>query len=182
MREQSILAVSEGQDIPVEQDIPDEQDLPVEQKFPAVEVHEFKNLADDAYSFSYRLDNGEYKKESGRFYEVEDRRVLRITGEYSYTGDDGQLYKVSYTSDENGFRASGDHLPISIESLSFESVDRGRSSKTTIEAEAKPKLKIVDGNAITDVSTEKSGVDDDIDSVTESIKDEDILPTIEPEN
>lgn len=154
----------------------EDQDLPPEQKFPAVEVHEFKNLADDAYSFSYRLDNGEYKKESGRFYDVGDRRVLRITGEYSYTGDDGRLYKVSYTSDENGFRASGDHLPISIESISFESVDQRRSSKPTIEA--KKKLKVIEGNAITNVSTENNDADDLL-TVTESISDEGILPIIE---
>lgn len=33
------------------------------------------------------------------------------SGGYSYTGDDGQVYSVTYTADENGFRATGAHLP-----------------------------------------------------------------------
>jgi hypothetical protein len=32
-------------------------------------------------------------------------------GKYSYTGDDGVVYTVTYIADENGFRAEGDHLP-----------------------------------------------------------------------
>lgn len=32
-------------------------------------------------------------------------------GAYSYTGDDGQVYTVTYTADENGFHAQGAHLP-----------------------------------------------------------------------
>jgi hypothetical protein len=34
-----------------------------------------------------------------------------VTGSYSYTGDDGQVYTVTYKADANGFQPSGDHLP-----------------------------------------------------------------------
>ncbi|KOB72938.1 Cuticular protein PxutCPR18 [Operophtera brumata] len=34
-------------------------------------------------------------------------------GAFSYTGDDGQVYTVTYTADENGFHAQGAHLPTS---------------------------------------------------------------------
>lgn len=34
-----------------------------------------------------------------------------IQGGYSYTGDDGKVYTVTYTADENGYRPTGDHLP-----------------------------------------------------------------------
>lgn len=34
-----------------------------------------------------------------------------IQGSYSYTGPDGVIYTVNYIADENGFRASGDHIP-----------------------------------------------------------------------
>ncbi|GBP81086.1 Endocuticle structural glycoprotein SgAbd-2 [Eumeta japonica] len=35
-----------------------------------------------------------------------------VEGSYSYVGDDGQTYTVHYVADGNGFRASGDHLPV----------------------------------------------------------------------
>lgn len=36
---------------------------------------------------------------------------LQVTGSFSYIGDDGQTYSVSYTADENGYHAEGAHLP-----------------------------------------------------------------------
>lgn len=34
-----------------------------------------------------------------------------VQGAYSYTAPDGVLYTITYTADENGFVARGDHLP-----------------------------------------------------------------------
>lgn len=85
-----------------------------EEEKPAValiQYSEFKSLPDHAYQYSYQLDNGQYKSESGTFHKVGDQTVLRVEGRYSYIGDDEVMYEVRYTSDENGFRASGDHLP-----------------------------------------------------------------------
>ncbi|CAH1640103.1 unnamed protein product [Spodoptera littoralis] len=36
---------------------------------------------------------------------------LAVSGSYSYVGDDGQTYTVTYIADENGYRAEGAHLP-----------------------------------------------------------------------
>ncbi|XP_026738219.1 cuticle protein 2-like, partial [Trichoplusia ni] len=36
---------------------------------------------------------------------------LQVSGSYSYIGDDGVTYTVTYTADENGYRAEGAHLP-----------------------------------------------------------------------
>lgn len=35
----------------------------------------------------------------------------RAQGGYSYMGDDGKVYTVTYTADENGFHAQGAHIP-----------------------------------------------------------------------
>jgi hypothetical protein len=40
-----------------------------------------------------------------------DQEFNVIQGSYSYTGPDGVTYTVNYIADENGFRASGDHIP-----------------------------------------------------------------------
>ncbi len=34
-----------------------------------------------------------------------------MQGSFSYVGDDGQTYSVTYTADENGFVPAGAHLP-----------------------------------------------------------------------
>lgn len=36
---------------------------------------------------------------------------MQAQGGFSYTGDDGQVYSVSYTADEGGYQPKGDHLP-----------------------------------------------------------------------
>lgn len=39
------------------------------------------------------------------------QKLLVVKGRYSYTGPDGEQYQVIYVSDDNGYRAEGDHLP-----------------------------------------------------------------------
>ena len=38
-----------------------------------------------------------------------------VTGSYSFTDADGKEYTISYVADENGYRATGDHLPVAPE-------------------------------------------------------------------
>lgn len=79
----------------------------------AVEVvnSEFSTWPDGGYSYSYELSDGSYKDEYAYLKQVGDQSILVVSGSYGYTGDDGKIYRVRYTSDENGFHASGDHLP-----------------------------------------------------------------------
>ncbi|GBP79352.1 Cuticle protein 3 [Eumeta japonica] len=62
---------------------------------------------DHGYQFGYETENGIKVQETG----VKQGKSVKAQGGYSYTGDDGQVYTVTYTADENGFHAQGAHLP-----------------------------------------------------------------------
>ncbi|XP_034246123.1 endocuticle structural glycoprotein SgAbd-8-like [Thrips palmi] len=63
------------------------------------------------YKLSYATENGIQVSEQGSLVNSAEGPAVAAQGSYSYTGDDGQVYSVSYVADENGFRAAGDHLP-----------------------------------------------------------------------
>ncbi|CAH2984374.1 unnamed protein product [Chilo suppressalis] len=58
------------------------------------------------YQYAYETENGIKAEEQGQTI-----HGSQVSGAYSYTGDDGQIYTVTYTADENGFQAQGAHLP-----------------------------------------------------------------------
>ncbi|XP_069361658.1 collagen alpha-2(I) chain-like [Maniola hyperantus] len=60
----------------------------------------------ESYLYSYETSNGISAEESG----VATNGVT-AQGGFSYTGDNGQAYSLTYTADENGFQPQGDHLP-----------------------------------------------------------------------
>lgn len=49
--------------------------------------------------------------DSGAKLGDEEQDILVQVGSYSYTAPDGQVIKVNYIADENGFQPTGDHLP-----------------------------------------------------------------------
>ncbi|XP_026739787.1 pupal cuticle protein 27-like [Trichoplusia ni] len=57
-----------------------------------------------AYHFGYETSNGIRAEEAGNTEQAQ--------GGFSYTGDDGNTYTVTYTSGEGGFRPQGEHLPV----------------------------------------------------------------------
>ncbi|CAG9795952.1 unnamed protein product [Diatraea saccharalis] len=73
----------------------------------AANVIQLENeVGSDAYRYSFETDNGISASENG----VATNGV-QAQGGYSYTGDDGQVYSVTYTADEGGYQPKGDHLP-----------------------------------------------------------------------
>ncbi|XP_058976394.1 larval cuticle protein LCP-30-like [Musca domestica] len=69
-------------------------------------------VEEDGYHYLYETENGILAEENGRIEALQTDPGLRSKGFYEYTGDDGNLYRVEYTADDNGFVAQGDHLPV----------------------------------------------------------------------
>ncbi len=74
-----------------------------------------KNLTNSLYITRFESEDGIKVEAAGNQKQVgsspeEIGTVQR--GSYSYTAPDGTLISVSWTADENGFRASGAHLPV----------------------------------------------------------------------
>ncbi|KAL4714985.1 hypothetical protein ACJJTC_003136 [Scirpophaga incertulas] len=63
-------------------------------------------ITPEGYAFSYDTSNGIHADESGI-----TKDGTKAKGSYSYIGDDGKLYSITYTADENGYRPYGEHLP-----------------------------------------------------------------------
>ncbi|EZA58814.1 hypothetical protein DMN91_009092 [Ooceraea biroi] len=66
---------------------------------------------DGSYSYSYDTENGISVAEAGQPKNIGPNQIESVRGQYSYTAPDGTPILVTYTADENGFLASGAHLP-----------------------------------------------------------------------
>ncbi|XP_055387444.1 flexible cuticle protein 12-like [Condylostylus longicornis] len=70
------------------------------------------NIGVDGYNFAVETSDGKSHQESGKVKNLgPDDTPITVTGSFRYTGDDGQVYEVTYTADENGFQPSGAHIP-----------------------------------------------------------------------
>ena len=62
--------------------------------------------------YSYQTENGISASESGKPVDPYGSQPgYAIQGQYSYQGNDGNTYTVTYTADGNGFQPQGAHLP-----------------------------------------------------------------------
>lgn len=62
---------------------------------------------------SYETSDGVSRSESAVVNNFgSDNEELTLQGSYSYTGDDGQVYTITYIADKNGFQPSGAHIPV----------------------------------------------------------------------
>ncbi|KPJ09510.1 Cuticle protein 3 [Papilio machaon] len=64
------------------------------------------DVKEDSYRFNYETENGIKAEEQGQ--EVEG---IEAQGGFQYTGDDGQVYAISYSAGQAGFQPQGAHLP-----------------------------------------------------------------------
>merc|ERR1712126_595140 len=66
------------------------------------------------YSFSYESENGISVSESGKqkqFGDKPEEAGIISQGKFSYP-EEGVTYTITWVADENGFQATGDHLPV----------------------------------------------------------------------
>ncbi|GAB0093184.1 endocuticle structural glycoprotein SgAbd-3 [Sergentomyia squamirostris] len=67
---------------------------------------------DGKYHYAFELGDGTKAEQDGELKQVDPENAGEsVKGFYSYTGDDGVVYSVSYVADENGYVPVGDHLP-----------------------------------------------------------------------
>ncbi|XP_022119570.2 uncharacterized protein LOC110996282 [Pieris rapae] len=72
----------------------------------AIITNQNNNLELEGYSYSFDTSNGMHTDVIGTA-----KDGIKLKGSFSYTGDDGKVYKMEYIADENGFQPSGAHLP-----------------------------------------------------------------------
>ncbi|VEN37516.1 unnamed protein product [Callosobruchus maculatus] len=66
----------------------------------------------DGYRYLYETENGILAEEEGHLAAVgQKEEAMQARGFFTYTGPDNVVYRVEYTSDENGFNPVGEHLP-----------------------------------------------------------------------
>ncbi|XP_075162232.1 larval cuticle protein 65Ag1-like [Haematobia irritans] len=70
----------------------------------------------ESFQYAYETSDGAKAEAQGQVRSIgSDQEALTVQGSFSYIADDGQVYKVQYTADENGFHPLGDHLPVAPE-------------------------------------------------------------------
>ncbi|CAG9795961.1 unnamed protein product [Diatraea saccharalis] len=112
------------------------------------EILNYENeINEDGYRYSFKTSDGTEAEQQGRVLPggAPDEAILQVAGSYSYVGNDGQTYSVSYTADENGFQARGDHLPTPppIPEAILKSLQLTAGSNTLISVAAIAKLEKV---------------------------------------
>ncbi|XP_055846605.1 larval cuticle protein 65Ag1-like [Episyrphus balteatus] len=79
----------------------------------AVIVRSDSEVGPESYQYAVETSDGKSASEEGHLENVgSEDEAIAVKGQFSYVGDDGQTYSVSYIADRNGFQPSGAHLPV----------------------------------------------------------------------
>merc|ERR1719350_1056327 len=66
---------------------------------------------DGNYAYSFETENGISQAVEGKMKMVDENPVYVMSGEYSYPGPDGNMWKVEWYADETGYHPSAPFLP-----------------------------------------------------------------------
>ncbi|XP_017048574.1 larval cuticle protein 65Ag1-like [Drosophila ficusphila] len=76
-------------------------------------VRQDSDVQPEGYQFSWETSDGSQAQAQGVLNNPgSEHESLAVKGAYSYVGEDGVTYSVSYIADENGFQPQGAHLPV----------------------------------------------------------------------
>ncbi|KAJ8717031.1 hypothetical protein PYW08_005430 [Mythimna loreyi] len=64
------------------------------------------DVKEDSFRYNYETENGIKAEEQGR-----EADGIEAQGGFQYTGDDGQVYSISYAAGQGGFQPQGAHIP-----------------------------------------------------------------------
>ncbi|KAG5880315.1 hypothetical protein JTB14_018520 [Gonioctena quinquepunctata] len=71
------------------------------------------NIGLGSYGYNVETSDGQKKEERGELVNPGTKdEFIAVQGKFSYPGPDGVLYEVVYVADQDGFRATGAHLPV----------------------------------------------------------------------
>ncbi|KAL1138383.1 hypothetical protein AAG570_008447 [Ranatra chinensis] len=92
---------------------PQPQAPPLSPTRPPVPIVSLDNTVnhDGSYRYSYEGGDGTKAEQQGQLKNIGEDAGEVSSGSYSYVGDDGKTYSVSYTADETGYHPVAEHLP-----------------------------------------------------------------------
>ena len=67
---------------------------------------------DGSFQYAYETSDGTAAEVTGESKQIGEEIGTVMRGSYTFRGDDGVTYTVTWVADENGFQAQGDHLPV----------------------------------------------------------------------
>ncbi|CAG9795414.1 unnamed protein product [Diatraea saccharalis] len=86
--------------------------VPVDPKDATIVRYDSDNIGVDGYKYEFQTSDGTSAQEQGQLKNVgTENEAIEVRGQFSYTGQDGQVYTVTYVANENGFQPQGAHLP-----------------------------------------------------------------------
>uniref|UniRef100_R4G3X3 Putative cuticle protein 78e n=1 Tax=Rhodnius prolixus TaxID=13249 RepID=R4G3X3_RHOPR len=66
---------------------------------------------DGSYNYNFEGGDGTRAEQTGQLKTIGNEAGEVSQGSYSYVGDDGKTYSISYIADETGYHPVGEHLP-----------------------------------------------------------------------
>ncbi|CAG5052556.1 unnamed protein product [Parnassius apollo] len=89
--------------------------VPIDSKDATVVTNELNNIGVGDYFYRYETSDGKIASEEGHLKNVgTEDEVLEVRGQYSYPGDNGVVYTITYVANEDGYKAEGAHIPRSL--------------------------------------------------------------------